>query len=484
MYLSISKLAKLVFSIVLISMFSMKANAAQYATVVMDARDGRVIYQQNGGKPLHPASLTKMMTLYIAFAELEAGRISLNDMVTISNNAASKEPSKIGLRAGSQMQFKYLLRAAAVKSANDAATAIAEHIGGSESNFGVYMTKTAAALGMKSSRFSNPHGLTANNHYSTAYDMAVLGRHLIYDYPKYFQLFSQKESDTPLGRFSSTNIRFLSDYPGADGIKTGYTRAAGYNLVGSAKRGNERVIVSMFGGQSSYQRNEQVGALLDLGFREAATNVKVANISRPRLSGVKRTQVVQTAPEPEPAKVAPKPVAVASAPAAVAPAAVAVASAPVAAAPATPSFSGSRYAPRSATRPSGRNASGLIQNVPTVTAFNAAVASVSKPVDSVETAAAPAARSTDAPATQTTGDYSIQLEAIGDQSVAEQRLVAASVEDPVNLTGKKTRLLKVSVDGSTMYRPRFSGLSKENAYGACGKIQRQSKECYIIAPSS
>ncbi|MBU2358805.1 MAG: D-alanyl-D-alanine carboxypeptidase, partial [Alphaproteobacteria bacterium] len=228
----------------------------------MDARTGEVIYAQNADTRLHPASLTKMMTLYIAFQAIQRGEITLDTDVTVSRNAASEPPSKLGLKVGQKIKLRYLLRAAAVKSANDAATAIGEAIGGSEEAFATRMNRTAAAMGMTNTTFKNANGLTTEGHLSTARDMSVLGRHVIYDFPQYYNLFSRRTADAGVAQVRHTNRRFLDSYPGADGIKTGFTNAAGFNLVASAQRGQERIIATVFGGTSTAQRNGKIKELM------------------------------------------------------------------------------------------------------------------------------------------------------------------------------------------------------------------------------
>ncbi|TDK48137.1 D-alanyl-D-alanine carboxypeptidase [Antarcticimicrobium luteum] len=250
------------------------ARAAPYAAMVMDARTGEVLHARNADTRLHPASLTKMMTLYIAFEAVRNGEISMDTMVRVSQNAAAEPPSKLGLKAGQKIALRYLVRAAAVKSANDAATAIGEAISGSEAAFARRMTRTAKALGMTRTTFRNAHGLTENGHLSTAHDMTILGRHLLYDFPEYYNLFSRKSTSAGIKTVTSHN-RILNTYKGADGIKTGYTRAAGFNLVASAQRGDERVIATVFGGKSSSSRNAKVAELLDLGFQRAPSRAPV-----------------------------------------------------------------------------------------------------------------------------------------------------------------------------------------------------------------
>ena len=249
--------------------------AAPYAAYVVDSRSGEVLHARNADTRLHPASLTKMMTLYIAFEAIENGEISLDTMVTISKHAASEPPSKLGLKSGQKIAMRYLVRAAAVKSANDAATAIGEALSGSEARFARRMTRTAKALGMSRTTFKNAHGLTERGHMSTAHDMTILGRHVLYDYPQYYNLFSRRTTDAGIRKVANTNRRLLASYKGADGIKTGYTHAAGSNLVASAERGNKRIIATVFGGKSSASRNAKVAELLDLGFSRAPNRTPV-----------------------------------------------------------------------------------------------------------------------------------------------------------------------------------------------------------------
>ncbi len=266
----------LVISVIFVAALSASATlAAPYAALVMDARTGEVIHSRNADTRLHPASLTKMMTLYIAFEAIERGEISLDTQVRISRKAASEPPSKLGLKEGQRISLRHLIRAAAVKSANDAATAIGEAIEGSEAAFARRMNRTAKAIGMTRTTFKNANGLTEEGHLSTARDMTILGRHLFYDYPEYYNIFSRQTADAGIRQVSNTNRRFLSNYRGADGIKTGYTRAAGFNLVASAERGGERIIATVFGGRSTASRNQEVARLLDLGFRQAPSRVAV-----------------------------------------------------------------------------------------------------------------------------------------------------------------------------------------------------------------
>ncbi|WP_291335896.1 D-alanyl-D-alanine carboxypeptidase family protein, partial [Albidovulum sp.] len=268
------------------------ALAAPYADYVIDVRTGEVLHQENADTRLHPASLTKMMTLYIAFEAIERGEITLDSKVTISKHAAAQPPSRLGLKAGQTIALRYLIRAAAIKSANDAATAIGEAIEGSEPAFAKRMNRTAKALGMTRSSFVNANGLTAKGHLSTAHDMTILGRHLFYDYPQYYNIFSRTSADAGVAQVASTNRRFLAAYKGADGIKTGYTQAAGFNLVASAHRGNKHVIATVFGGKSTADRNARAAQLLDMGFGKAPNRASVQKPARPTYTGTEEPELL------------------------------------------------------------------------------------------------------------------------------------------------------------------------------------------------
>ncbi|MEO0990351.1 MAG: D-alanyl-D-alanine carboxypeptidase family protein [Pseudomonadota bacterium] len=296
-------------------------HAAPYAAMVIDARTGEVLHSRNADTRLHPASLTKMMTLYIAFQAVENGEISLDTMVTISKHAASEPPSKLGLRPGQKIKLRFLIRAAAIKSANDAATAIGEAISGSEAAFARRMNRTAKSLGMSRTTFKNAHGLTESGHLSTARDMTTLGRHVFYDYPDYYNLFSRRSTHAGVREVANTNRKFLNAYRGADGIKTGYTRAAGFNLVASAERGRERIITTVFGGNSTASRNAKVAELMDLGFARAPSRATVRRPVKPAYVAERSEKIVRVVmavrkterPRPRPAAETPAEVVAASA---------------------------------------------------------------------------------------------------------------------------------------------------------------------------
>lgn len=248
--------------------------AGPVALYLMDARTGETLYSKNADMALPPASLTKMMTLYITFQEISAGHVSLDTMVTVSKNAANQAPSRLGLKAGQKVALRYLIRAAAVKSANDAAAAIGDYFAGSPEKWGQRMTATARSLGMKNSTFKNANGLPAKGHLSSAHDMSILGRHLFYDFPQFYNIFSRRTTDAGLATVANTNRKFLDSYEGADGIKTGFTDQAGFNLTASAERNGVRLIGTIFGGTSTAMRNQKMAELLDMGFAQAKPGVR------------------------------------------------------------------------------------------------------------------------------------------------------------------------------------------------------------------
>lgn len=237
----------------------------KYAAFVMDAASGQVLYQSNADKPLHPASLTKIMTLLMVFEALNNGKLSLRDRVVISRHAATMPPSKLGLKPGSSIRVQDAIYAVVTKSANDISAALAEKVGGSESRFASLMNARAAELGMTQTHFVNASGLHHPRQKSSARDMAKLARFVINTYPDYYRYFSKKNFSYAGYNYHNHN-RLMETYKGMDGMKTGYTNPSGFNLVASAVRGNRRVIGVVFGGRSAQSRNTHMASLLDQGF--------------------------------------------------------------------------------------------------------------------------------------------------------------------------------------------------------------------------
>lgn len=237
----------------------------KYASIVIDAETGAVVSERYPDKLLHPASLTKMMTLLLLFEAMENGNVRLNDKIMISQNAANEQPSKIGLTAGASIRVEDAILAVVTKSANDISTAIGEHLAGSESRFALRMTRRAHDIGMRNTTFKNPHGLHHPQQITTARDMATLARYILVRYPNYYRYFGTKQF-TYRGKTYTNHNRLMQTYPGMDGFKTGFINASGFNLVASARHGDKRLIGVVFGGRSWKSRNDHMADILNQGF--------------------------------------------------------------------------------------------------------------------------------------------------------------------------------------------------------------------------
>jgi len=238
---------------------------AESAALVLDAGSGDILYSYRAASPHHPASLTKIMTLYMTFEALRDGRLKPGQRLKISRRAANQRPSRLGLRRGKKIRLEDAILALVTKSANDASVVIAEAIAGTEAAFAKRMTDRAHALGMTGTVFRNASGLHHPEQVTTARDMAKLAMALIRDFPERYKLFSTKRFVWH-GRRHRNHNEMLSSYEGADGIKTGYIRQSGFNLVASAQRDGRRVIGVVLGGQNSELRNWAMEKLLDYGF--------------------------------------------------------------------------------------------------------------------------------------------------------------------------------------------------------------------------
>jgi len=242
-----------------------EASARRYSAVIVDARDGTVLHAENIDRRVYPASLTKIMTLYLTFDALKKGRLSLTTTLKVSRRAAGQTPSRLGLKRGQKITVRSAIRAVVTKSANDAATVLAEALTGSEVDFALRMTKTARGLGMIRTTFRNATGLPNRRQRTTARDMAKLAVALVRDFPQYYHFFNTRSFKWGKRTYRNTN-GLLKTYRGTDGIKTGYIRASGFNLVASVQRGDTRLVGVIFGGRSAKTRNRRMTSLLNRGF--------------------------------------------------------------------------------------------------------------------------------------------------------------------------------------------------------------------------
>ena len=421
------------------------AVAAQYSAIVMDMRDGTVLYESNPDRRQQPASLTKMMTLYLAFEAVQNGQLRLDQRVRISRHAARQPASKLYLKVGQRVSIRSLIRASAIKSANDAAVALAEAISGSEKAFARLMTARARQLGMTNTTFRNANGLTARGHLSTARDMAILGRHLFFDFPQYYNLFSRRTDRAAGKRVWNTNRRLLSSYRGADGIKTGYTRAAGYNLVASAHRGSKRIIVALFGGKSSRWRNARMVNLLDKGFARAGTRVAMVPPHARQLA-------VAGAPLP-PAKPGTPATGLAVL-------ARMLTSEAAAATPPSNSWLAPLYAVAPPARP-GRDAAGT------------------------ETVPETANDGDQMPIPPPRPGWAVQLGEFENRAIAVARVTEVALGDVEVLASAAPVIDEIrGREGALLYRVRFVGLAPNDANRACRTLKADGRACVTLAPGT
>jgi len=254
-----------------VGLTSAEARDNRHAAFILDANTGAVLHNEDGDAPRHPASLTKMMTLYLTFETLQTGRLRMADRITISEHAADQAPSKLDLKPGDQITVENAIKAIVTKSANDIAVALAEKIGGSETNFARLMNARARAFGMSGTHYENASGLPNDEQITTAHDMATLALRLQDDFPQYYPFFSTRVFSYG-GKSYRNHNTMLNTFAGIDGIKTGYTRASGFNLVTSLHRGEKHLVGVVFGGRTAATRNAEMRALLTRMLSRASRN--------------------------------------------------------------------------------------------------------------------------------------------------------------------------------------------------------------------
>ena len=424
-----------------------------YEAIVLDAQTGQVLRELNPDVVTYPASLTKMMTLYLTFEALNQGRLRLDQFLRVSGEAASRAPSKLGLVPGDSVAVRDLILGIVTKSANDAAVVLAEGLGGSEWAFTQQMTAKARQLGMMQTVYYNASGLPDPNQRTTARDIARLALALYHQFPREYRYFSTQEF-VFRGEAMRNHNHLMDWYPGIDGIKTGYINASGFNLAASAVRNGHRLIGVIMGGHSARSRDQQMAGLLDLAFADLGTG---AAASRPVMAVVPTTPATTSAP-PQVAAAAPRTAPLAS---------PAPAATPVAAIP----QSATRAAPAVASAVQGDGASP--QGRP---GFLGNVASHLSPVAKAE--AAPVAR--EAPGA---GDaWSIQLGAFRDAAAAEQ--AARHVAGLAAVKGKPHQIVAPAKgDREHLYRARLLHFTGKSAQAACAELHRKKIACSVVHPS-
>jgi len=266
----------------LLSVFSAGGALAHYSSIVLDAESGRILIQHDPDRVNYPASLTKMMTLYLTFSGLERGKLTLDRPFVVSEHASIQAPSKLDLRPGDTIALRDLILAIVTKSANDAAVVVAEGLAGSETAFAERMTQQARQLGMNNTHFANASGLPNPDNTTTARDLATLARALYRDFPKEYGYFATGEF-TYRGNTYINHNHLMAAFEGMDGIKTGYIRASGFNLAASAVRDGHRLIAVVMGGESAHSRDLKMAELLNAAFQrdQLPGNVEIAEDSDP-----------------------------------------------------------------------------------------------------------------------------------------------------------------------------------------------------------
>ncbi len=270
---AVACLLVLAISVALVAAGSVREAEAKYASIVIDLESGQVLHEKNADTRNYPASLTKMMTLYMVFEALDKGKLSLDTKMKVSRRAAGMAPSKLGLREGETIQVEDAILALVTKSANDVAVVVAEHLGGTEMKFATMMTERAGKLGMTRTTFRNASGLPNKNQLSTARDMARLSVALMRNYPKYYGYFSTTSFAWKGNTYRNHN-NLLKRYEGTDGVKTGYTQASGFNLAASVVRNGRRLVAVVFGGKTANSRDTHIMSLLDGGFKQTTRMAK------------------------------------------------------------------------------------------------------------------------------------------------------------------------------------------------------------------
>lgn len=415
------------------------------AAIVVDANTGKTLYSSNADAQRFPASLTKMMTLYMLFEAMEAGKVSKSTPIPVSAYAAGQPPTKVGLRPGQTISAEAAILSLITKSANDAATAIGEYLGGSEQRFAVMMTNRARQLGMRNTQFRNANGLPDPQQRSSARDLALLGIALREHFPQYYDYFSTR-SFSYRGRRIVGHNRLLGKVRGVDGIKTGYTRASGFNLVSSVNVDGKKLIAVVMGGTSGGARDAQMAQLIDK-YLPSASRRDGGNLIASR-----RNSKVEVAAVDLPEN-APVPVPVQREEAAAQPAEVVTA------------YAEPTPVPSVAAR---------VLAVPTPSPKAEIGEGDVADVDPVTTASAPSA-----------GGWMVQIASVGSSEEAKAMLAkaAAQVGGPIASLSPYTE--KFQKGSQTYHRARFAGIpSAKAASNACAALKRQNFNCFAIAPQS
>ena len=436
------------------------------AAMVIDGYTGKVLYSENADKPRFPASVTKVMTLYLLFEALRDGDMRLDTQLKVSASASAQAPSKLGLEPGSTIAVRDAMYALVTKSANDAAAVIAENIAGSEPAFARMMTLKARSLGMTKTTFRNASGLPDPNQTTTAQDLVTLGRRIISDFPEQSKIFSTRFFQYGRARLKNHN-GLLFSYAGTEGLKTGYTRDSGFNLLTTCKRQDKHLVAVVLGGRSSAHRNARMRGLLDGAWRRAVAYNDIRQHTPEKLAAeVASASLDGIMPERNPAfhsSVSERTLSIALA----------------------------------AARQQPREEKPVIEKQAVASLASASVAEASEDEDEAEAEAEPqgaeegetaidvAAREeapAQSPAQQqlTLGPYHVQVGSYLDVAGAKSRLADVAGKASDLLGGHGSLTVPGEVKGKSYYRARFGSFSEDDAADACAKLKRLKVDCLVV----
>lgn len=397
---------------------------AKYAAIVMDADTGAVLYQANADARHYPASLTKVMSLFLVFDALKAGKLTMDSRIKISHRAARQPASRLGIPAGGSITVRDAIMAMIVKSANDVATAVGEHLGGTERKFSDLMNRKAQSIGMENSSFRNASGLPNRRQLVTARDYALMVRALQKQHPDFYKLFSAR-SFTWEGRKHDNHNRLLDRYEGADGVKTGYIRASGFNLAASAARAGKRLIGVVMGTRSPRARDLHMMGLLERGFEKATNGRHIAYDYDRNLAIQRNTRPVAASKKVERAR-------------------------------------GARGRIRLARLTPPRRPASLAHNTGEGSAFAPEIPSVPE---------------------KQVMNWEIQVGAFSRLAPAHLSVTRAMRRLPSLLAHARINIVPTRENGQTVYRARLGGLNSDSAERACELLKAKSLPCITVVPA-
>lgn len=468
---------------------------SKYSAMVVDGTTGKTLFARHADDKRYPASLTKIMTLYIVFEELKAGRLTLDTPLKVSAHAAKQAPSKIGFKPGQTIRTRDAIRALVTKSANDVAAAVAENISGSESAFAARMTKTARRLGMRSTVYRNASGLPNDSQVTTARDQVRLGMAIQRDFPVYYTYFSTR-SFTYRGQTHRNHNHLLGRVNGVDGIKTGFIRASGFNLVASVKRDNRYIVAVVFGGKTGRSRDAHMSELIETYIKKAQPGdgpvLMVKDVPVPSVrpdapvvvaaaTEAPATEVEEPEPQPDAAPVTKVATVAVETGQALSP--------PAAETPQrlTPELIAAYAA--SVQLEQGDAADEPIDQVDAVGSADSVSPAKASEAAVIKTAAVQPAPAAPAPAAEPTpavpSGWHVQIAATDSESEARSLLLDAQRKNQRILGGRELYTEPVDVNGTTLYRARFTGFStKSEAWSACTQLKKRKLSCWALNPAS